>query len=197
MKPLLAIACVLAAGSILPAQDPKPAPPADAPQDRFERADAPAVAFTLPKAWKAQKSVLPMRLAEFAIPAAEGREGATCTVFWSGEKGMGTVEANIQRWIEQFQTDQKPSTETLTPADGFKAHLVELGGRYVAAVRPGAPEKHDKPEWRLLGAVLETPSGPLYLKTLGPDAVVQAARDDFKAWIKSFRKADAAKKAGG
>jgi hypothetical protein len=77
--------------------------------------------------------------------------------------------------------------ETLSPAEGFKASLVEIGGRYVAAVRPGAPEKHDKPGWKLLGCVLETPGGPLYLKLVGPEATVTAAREDFRTWIKSFR----------
>ena len=52
----------------------------------------------------------PMRAATYRIPAAKGdTEGAELAVFYFGQGQGGAVDANVKRWVGQFQTaDGKP-----------------------------------------------------------------------------------------
>lgn len=36
---------------------------------------------------------------------------------------------------------------------------VDVGGTYVAQVRPGAEERHNKPDWHMLSAIMIAPDG--------------------------------------
>ncbi|HSQ09616.1 MAG TPA: hypothetical protein VLN25_03220, partial [Burkholderiaceae bacterium] len=59
--------------------------------------------WTAPPEWKAQGE-RPMRAATYSIPAAKGdSEPAELAVFYFGESSGGGVDANVKRWIEQFQ----------------------------------------------------------------------------------------------
>lgn len=165
-------------------KDPAPAPKTEPEvRSQFTREGTPKVTFIAPAAWKAKVHPSGMRLVDYEVP---GTVPGTCTVFWFGVQGAGTVEANMARWVGQFESSDKPKQEVLKVSDTIKAHVVEVSGRYQAPVTPGSPEKHDNKEWRLLGAIIETPGGPLYLKTVGPEATLKAARDSFMAFVKSF-----------
>ena len=64
--------------------------------------------------------------------------------------------------------------------------FAETAGRYVAAVTPGSPEKNDKPDWRLLGAIVQTADTGYYFKMVGPEKTMKAAKPAFEAMIKSI-----------
>ncbi len=64
---------------------------------------------------------------------------------------------------------------------------MDVSGRYVAPIRPGAPERHDKRGWRLLGAAVEGGKGSFFLKLVGPEKTVAAAADGFEAVVGSLR----------
>ena len=57
---------------------------------------------------------------------------------------------------------------------------MDLSGTYIAEVRPGAAERHNKPGFRLRAAVIETPRGPYYVKMTGPAKTMAAADADFQ-----------------
>lgn len=193
-RPIAVFAFVMVAFPAF-AQDPKePAQDRRAePTDRFPGGSGPKVVFKLPTSWKVGEPKNSMRLAEYQLP---GDQKATCLVFWFGEKGAGPVEANIKRWVDGFQSESQPRREVLEPTKGIKVSLVDHSGTYVAPVTPGSEKQHNEPNWRLLGAVVETPTGPIYVRAVGPEAAIAASREDFMSWLKSFRPSPATKDDG-
>lgn len=73
------------------------------------RADqAGGLTWTAPAEWKAQGE-RPMRTVTYSIPAAKGdSEPAELAAFYFGESSGGGVDANVKRWIDQFQKADGP-----------------------------------------------------------------------------------------
>jgi hypothetical protein len=133
-----------------------------------------------------------MRVAEFVVPRAPGdKEDAEIVVYYFGGTG-GSIAANVDRWIGQIQqpdgtaSNDKARREART-VNGLKVSLVDVSGTYVAEVRPGATDRHNKPNFRLRAAVVETPRGPYFIKMTGPAKTVAAADADFKTFVGSLR----------
>jgi hypothetical protein len=106
----------------------------------------------------------------------------------------GGVEANITRWVGQMQQpDGSASKDRARRADrtinGLKVTTVDVAGTYVAELRPGAAERHNKPAFRLRAAVVETARGPYYIKMTGPAKTIAAAEADFARFLASLRAA--------
>jgi hypothetical protein len=153
---------------------------------------APGLVFTAPPGWTSRAPASTMRLAEFVVPRAAGdSEDAEAIVYFFGGSG-GSVDANIDRWIGQMQQPDgsaskgKARRETLT-INGLKVTTVDVAGTYVAEVRPGATERHNKRDFRLRAAVIETPRGPYYIKMTGPSKTMAAADADFKKFLATMR----------
>ena len=62
-----------------------------------------------------------------------------------------------------------------------------MPGTYVAAVRPGAAERLDKPGYRLLAAVVETPLGPYFFKLTGPARTIARWDAAFDSSLRTVR----------
>jgi hypothetical protein len=153
---------------------------------------AAGLVFTAPPAWTSRPPASSMRVAEFIVPKAAGdAEDAEAIIYFFGGSG-GSVDANIDRWIGQMQqpdgsaSKEKARRETLT-INGLKVTTVDVAGTYVAEVRPGATERHNKPAFRLRAAVIETPRGPYYIKMTGPAKTMAAADADFKKFLTTMR----------
>jgi hypothetical protein len=144
-----------------------------------------------PAAWKKQPD-RPMRAATYAIPASRGDvEGAELGIFYFGPGQGGAVDANLQRWVGQFeQPDGTPSSQraktTRETVRGMEVTRVEVAGTYLAAGGPmmGA-DQPKKPGYRLLGAIVQGPEGAVFFKLTGPDRTVAAARADFQKLLSS------------
>ena len=60
------------------------------------------ISWSIPSGWSEQPP-RQMRVATYAVPAASGdAEGGECAVFYFGNDQGGSVEANIDRWVAQF-----------------------------------------------------------------------------------------------
>jgi hypothetical protein len=147
--------------------------------------------FTAPDNWKPRSPSSSMRVAEFVVPkAATDPEDADVVIyFFAG--GGGSVDANIQRWIGQFQEAsgaalKDPGRSAFTVGN-LKVTTVDVSGTYIAEVRPGAAERHNKPNFRMRAAVVETPKGPYFIKFTGPAATVKAASPAFDQFLKTLR----------
>jgi hypothetical protein len=143
-----------------------------------------------PSAWRRNKPSNPMRIAEYAVPK-RGKDPEDAEVVvntFAGGPG-NTVEANIDRWVRQF--DPKDSKEQPVKKDrevnGFKVHVVTLNGTYKGMMMPGAAAKA-KTNYRLVGAVVEVGTGLWFFKMTGPEATVKAAEADFDKLIGSIKK---------
>ena len=146
--------------------------------------------FTAPANWKPRAPASTMRVAEFVVPRAAGdTEDADVIIYFFGGTG-GSVDANVQRWVGQFEHPKN------SPADGnrktfgvgnLKVTTVDVSGTYIAEVRPGSTERHNKPNYRMRAAVVETPKGPYFVKFTGPAATVAAGMPAFEQFLESLR----------
>jgi hypothetical protein len=96
--------------------------------------------------------------------------------------GGGTVEANLQRWTSQFQSTKEPVRTTAT-VNGLKLTSLDVTGTYVAEMRPGATEHHNKPGFRMRATVVETPKGPYFIKMTGPLKTIDRAGAAFDQFL--------------
>lgn len=148
--------------------------------------------WTAPTEWTAQGE-RPMRVATYNIPAAKGdTEGAELAVFYFGEGQGGGVDANVKRWITQFQkpdgtsVEKEAKTKKETVA-GFPVTTVDVKGTYAGGgpmMGPATP----KPGFRLIGAIVEGPSGAVFFKLTGPEKTVAGAEKTFRKLLEGMKK---------
>jgi hypothetical protein len=160
--------------------EPNTMPPAATPP--VVSSDAPAAGpgldWKVPGTW-VQGPARPMRLATYAVGDAE------CAVFYFGPNQGGDVDANIDRWAGQFKDAPNPKREIRKVA-GMTVTRVEIDGAYLS---PGSDmqSQGEKPNWRLLGAIVQGPQGPVFFKLTGPAATVRAAAKDFDGLLASLK----------
>lgn len=171
---LLVVACALTA------QEPRKQ---DKPKLRTGSFKTPALTYAVPASWKPQKSRSTMRLATWRIP---GKGDVDVVVYFFGKGGGGGLQANFERWAGQIKSDDKPATRKIVVREGITAHVIDTSGTYVAPVRPGARERNNKPDHRLLGAYVEVQDGPLYVKVVGPAKTVADNEKAIEAFLKSL-----------
>lgn len=158
----------------------------------FAAESAGGLQWSAPDAWKTQPP-RPMRAATYLVPPQKGdTEGAELAVFYFGEGQGGAVDANIQRWIGQFEQPDGKSSEKLAKTSkqkvsGLQVTMVELPGTYTASMGPMAPSGVKKEKYRLLGAIVEGTKGPVFFKMTGPDKTVKAAKPQFQKLLKSVK----------
>lgn len=146
-------------------------------------------------AWQTVTPSSSMRKAQFALPrVADDPEDAELAVFYFGAGQGGSVQSNLTRWYGQFtQPDSSSSAEKAKSAqavvDGMNLTTVDLSGTYVGSMMPGMPEEQNKPNYRMLAAVLETPHGPYFFKLVGPEKTVAKWAGSFDEFVKSAKKA--------
>jgi hypothetical protein len=153
---------------------------------------AAGLAYVKPDAWKPVPTSSSMRVAQFAIPRAAGDSAdAELVIYYFGGAG-GSVEANIDRWIGQMQqpdgaasaTRAKRSTRTI---NGLKVTQVDVSGTFVAEMAPGSSQRHNRPNYRLRAAVIETANGPYFIKLTGPAKTVAACEADLERFLGSVK----------
>jgi hypothetical protein len=144
----------------------------------------------VPAGWTEKPITSSMRTAQFALPGPAGE--AELVVYYFGEGGAGGVQANLDRWLEQFQQPSgKPSKDVAkvekTKLGGQEATLVSVSGRYVTTTMPGGGDPIDKADQALIGAIVESPRGPYYWKLVGPKATVDAHAPKVRAMLTSLK----------
>ncbi len=148
--------------------------------------------WSAPQGWMAVKPASRMRLAEYHLPAPQGGEPATVTAFYFGPNGGGSIQANIDRWVGQFKDAQGKPAQTTRTVNGMKVHLVAVTGTYTAGAAMGGGQAQTN--WRMRGAIVESPAGNYFFKMTGPAKTVAAHDKGFDALVASFKPAAAAKK---
>jgi hypothetical protein len=147
--------------------------------------------FTPPAEWKARPASSSMRVAEFILPrTADADADGELIVYYFGGTG-GSVDANIERWTGQMQTPEgaavAPPARDSRTINGLKVTTVDVAGTYIAEVRPGSSERHNKPGYRMRASVIETPRGPYFIKAVGPTATMAKWEPAFAEFLKSLR----------
>jgi len=136
--------------------------------------------LAIPTRWIQGKPANRLRLAQFEIPAAEGDAEAGELVV-SGPFG-GTDEANIDRWVGQFEADGRTQATSKGTGSLGDYVVVELTGTYKKPIGPPIAGKNEPVSgYRMLGAILKLKDGNYFLKLTGPDKTVAAAATEFRS----------------
>jgi hypothetical protein len=130
----------------------------------------------VPAGWTSLPNPNAMRIATYR-PAADSE----LIVVRAG----GTTDANIERWIGQFDEPAQTQRSRKT-IHGLGVEILEVRGTYAGSGMPGAPTA-PRPGWSLLGAVVETPGTSYFFKLVGPSDQVQSAHASFDALVASIR----------
>jgi hypothetical protein len=144
--------------------------------------------WSTPSGWKSGPEK-PMRAATYLIPAVSGdNEGGECAVFMNIGGG---VAANINRWISQFKQPDGSSSaakakQKKETVNALQVTTVDLTGIFSGGMAMGQTST-EKPGYRLLGAIVETPQGEVFFKLTGPEKTIAAAETDFQSLIKSVK----------
>jgi len=127
-----------------------------------------------------------MRAATYLIPAAKGdSKGAECAVF---KNIGGGVQANIDRWIGQFEKTEGAAKQKKETINSFAVTTVDVSGTFKGGGPMMGQSSGPKTGYRLLGAIVETPQGEVFFKLTGPAKTVAAAQSEFQALLKSLKK---------
>jgi len=136
--------------------------------------------FKLPAPWTQAQNTGMMTKAILNYPA-EGDKPLEAKFYDFGGPSGG-VEANVQRWISQFDGKPEVKKEELTFGE-TKVTLVTATGTYLDGMPGGA--KTPKPDSTLLGAIIAGPDSNVFIKMAGPKAAVAKAQADFKTLVSS------------
>lgn len=143
--------------------------------------------WTVPANWK-NLGARTMRVATYEAPAATGdKDPAEIAVFYFGQGQGGGVQANIDRWISQFQgTPANPPKPTTQMVSGLKVTTIEHSGTYMSGSMMGP--KTAKPGYHLVGVIVEGPKGNVFFRLTGPAKTAAAAKPAFTKMISSIKK---------
>lgn len=149
--------------------------------------------FTVPPGWIEEERTSSMRVAQYRLPKAEGdTENGSVVLYYFGQGQGGSTAANVERWVGQMKQPDGGSSKAVAKEDrfevnGLKVTTVDVGGTYVAETTPGSGTFENKPGYRLLAAVVETPNGSYFVKLLGPEKTVAHWNESFLGYVKSFK----------
>ena len=131
-----------------------------------------------PVHWQLVPNASTMRLATYRVPRTAGdAEDAELSITQAG----GSVEANADRWIGQFDTAAQKTAKRGTRKVGvLEVTTVEVQGAYSGGM---GKDPSSRTGWALLGAIVSTRGMPHFFKLTGPAKSVLAARADFDAML--------------
>jgi len=145
------------------------------------------IVVTQPASWKTIQPKSNIIQYEFQAPI-DAKETSRVTIMTAS----GGIDANIKRWIGQFeglkQSDAKIEKKTI---DKTTAHIVELEGTFKESMggpfAPGGPAKKLE-NHAMLGSILELEDGTtVFIKMTGPKKVVAEEREAFVKMIDGLK----------
>jgi hypothetical protein len=153
--------------------------------------------LTLPPSWpQTESSPTSARRAGYKVPrVGDDKEDGELLVLFFGTGANGDRDKQWQPWFEQFDGDPKAAAERASfDSPAGPVETFEFKGNYklnLGKQRPGmtkSPVQMVKHEFRMIGAVVRTKDrGNWFVRLVGPDETVLAARDAFLEVLKTAR----------
>ncbi|HZS48889.1 MAG TPA: hypothetical protein VFC63_27700 [Blastocatellia bacterium] len=173
----LCILSIIAASDIAQQQTPQPPPP---------------LSFNAPSGWVSEKPQSASRVAQFTLPRVSGDKEDATVILYYFNTGGGGVQANLDRWVSQFQQPDGSSSQDKAKIDkldvnGLKVTEIDLAGIYIAEMAPGSTNRFHEPNFRMRAAVIDTGKNPFYLRMLGPAKTVTKWNASFDEFVKSLQ----------
>ncbi len=171
-----------------PNDKPTPMPPgpgtSSPPADDGAKPASGELAWEAPASFKKVTNPSAMRKATYEAPkVGSDAEAPTMSVIVAG----GGVDANIDRWVGQFDESAKATLQKDKKTVGpFEVTIVRLKGTFSGGGgMMGAPASPQS-GWALLGAVVVVGKDLWFFKMTGPEASVDAAHADFDKLVDSL-----------
>lgn len=170
---------------------PEPDPIPMAPKPSVNAAPAPSasvassqLAWDAPKSWTRSDKPSPMRKATYTLPKQAGdMDAPDLAISVAG----GSVDANVDRWVQQFDEESKATLKKTTRKIGtWDVTIAELKGTWMGSgMGGGVPPKHG---YKMIAAIVPvSDDGKWFFKLIGPEKSVDAARGEFDAFLGSLR----------
>jgi len=146
--------------------------------------------FEAPFQWISLDIEMESEVAYFSLPRAVGDpEDGELFVYYFGSND-GIIEENLERWTNQMlQPDERLSSDVATTTSFEVANMaitvLDVPGIYAAEVQVGSAMRYYKRGYKLLVAVVETPTGPYFFKMTGPGRTVSEHESRFNALLAS------------
>lgn len=121
-----------------------------------------------------------MRKAQLKVTGADKSQPAEVVFFYFGEGNGGGTKPNVDRWLGQFQEKNNPKVEDVKVGKHTVTY-VEVEGTYMSGM-PGGP-RTPQPKSMLMGAIIESNEGNVFIKMTGPIAVVKSSKETFKGMV--------------
>ena len=137
----------------------------------------------VPDTWMGIRPSSSMRLREFRLGVAA--DDATLAIF---KNIGGTIDNNLERWSGQFGYSLSDSEVNIRAENinGMQVSIISILGTYTnTMVFSNATQP--KQNYRLLGAIADTPDGLYYFKLTGPNTVIMGRTKEFTRFIQSLR----------
>jgi len=96
--------------------------------------------------------------------------------FGSGQGG--SVDANINRWIGQFEGEPEVKREELTFGE-TKVVILTATGTYLDGPPMGG-NKTPRPDYQMLASIIVGQDAPVFIKLTGPKAATASIHESFK-----------------
>ena len=149
-------------------------------------ADAPksfpvgGLTFQRPEAWGWTETRSPMRKAQLSVPGSDAKSGGEVVFFHFGPGNGGGVQANVDRWLGQFE---EKGAALVSKVETVKVRnqdltFVRAQGTYLSGM-PGGP-KTPQPDTLLLGAIVPGPEGAVFVRFTGPSVTGKSAEPAFR-----------------
>lgn len=151
--------------------------------------------FTVPSKWMPEPVESPARAGQWRVPPLhEDGEGGEVVAFYFGPAIGGGAKMNIEGWIgTMLDAEGRPAAAEIKhhkTANGFTISQVVVFGTYNQVVLlPGIPPA-SRPNYGLLGAVIEGPQGNIYWRFTGPEPLITANLALFNKIIDSVKPQD-------
>lgn len=145
--------------------------------------------FKYDKPWIRQQAASSMRAGQFLYDHADEKlQDIELVIFFFGAGGGGGVQANIDRWLGQFEGTPESKTEE-KEVGGKKYILLTAKGTFMESMPGAGPfsggPKTAKPDTTMLAAILPSEQGDVFLKLTGPAASVEAMKEAFLKFTES------------
>lgn len=136
------------------------------------------VTLKVPASWNQVKPSSSFRKAQFSIPAVKGDEMPAELAVFSFGGSAGGVDANVKRWINQFEPQGRKAKVVTGDAEAGKYVLADISGTYNMPIGPPIRRQTKAmPGSRVLAVILAAGDEVYFLKMSGPDKTVAAQAD--------------------
>jgi hypothetical protein len=139
--------------------------------------------FQRPQSWEWVPVSSPMRKAQLKVQNPEKSLSADVVFFHFGPGQGGGIQANAQRWMSQFDAAEGAGKVETREVGGVKITLVTTQGTYRSGI-PGGPTSSLE-NYALLGAIIESSGGDVFVKMTGPKDLVQSQKETFLGFVSS------------